>query len=83
MHDVCRYAAFKEEAAMYRNAPDALRRFMPAIVKYAANEDSSVRDPFGNPMPAFLVMEKGECLSDAAHKKPVNAAHAAQVRPCY
>ena len=49
---------------MYRNAPSTLRRFMPAIVKYASNEDGSMRDPFGNPLPAFLIMEKGECLSE-------------------
>lgn len=65
---------------MYRNAPDALRKFMPDAVKFVANEDSSVRDPFGNPMPPFLVMEKGECLSEHSTKGgAVDPIHAAQV----
>jgi hypothetical protein len=75
-----RYAAFKEEASIYRNASEALRQFMPVIMVYGANEDGAVRDPFGNPMPPFLVMEKGEVLSEQARRTPADTAHAAQVR---
>jgi hypothetical protein len=80
---LCRYAAFKEEAAMYRDAPEALRQFMPTIFHYGANEDSSARDPFGNPLPPFLVMEKGEVLSEQARKTPADKAHASEVLCCY
>ena len=66
---------------MYRNAPGALRRFMPDVVRFAANEDSAIRDPFGNPMPPFLVMEKGECLSEPPGRGCASdPMHAAQVR---
>lgn len=70
---------FDEEAAVYRNSPPKLQRFMPAVVKYAANMDCAIQDPFGNSLPPFIVMEKGESLSDRSSNMPVDLFTAAQV----
>lgn len=71
---------YDEEAAMYRNSPLPLRRFMPSVVKYADNSDGASTDPFGTPLQPFIVMEKGECLQDRARNWPVDVFTAAQVR---
>ena len=72
-------AAYEEEAAVYRTSPPKLQRFMPAVVKYADNSDGALRDPFGNPLPPFIVMEKGDSLSDRCRNMPVDLFTAAQV----
>lgn len=72
-------AGYDEEVRVYREAPMQLQRFMPSVSKYVDNLNSSVCDPFGNPLPPFIVMEKGESLSDRAHRMPVDLFTAAQV----
>lgn len=64
---------------MYRDAPLQLKRFMPSVAKYVDNVDEALKDPFGNTLPPFIVMEKGESLSDRARNMPVDLFTAAQV----
>ena len=64
---------------MYRNSPPQLKRFMPKVVKYVANVDDAIVDPFGNPLPPFIVMEKGDSLRDRTRDTPVDVFTAAQV----
>lgn len=71
---------YHEEAAMYRDSPLQLQRFMPAVVKYADNLDGAIKDPFGNVLPPFIMMEKGESLTDRASNVPVDLFTATQVR---
>lgn len=72
-------SVYQEEVDMYRNSPAKLKRFMPRVVKYVANEDSTIVDPFGNTLPPFIVMEKGESLRDRTRDNPVDMFTAAQV----
>lgn len=70
---------YDEEVAIYADAPVQLKRFMPAVNKYVDNLDGSVKDPWGNHVPPFIIMEKGESLSDRAQYMPVDLFTAAQV----
>ncbi|NJR42311.1 MAG: hypothetical protein HC767_06280 [Akkermansiaceae bacterium] len=70
---------YEEEAHMYQTFPQELRRFMPTVVKFAANRDHAITDPFGSPLPPFIVMEKGESLRDRAKNSRVDVFTAAQV----
>lgn len=72
-------SSYQEEADLYRVSCPKLRRFMPKVVKYVTNDDKRVLDPFGNPLPPFIVMEKGESLRDRARNNPVDMFTAAQV----
>lgn len=74
-------SVYEEEADMYRNSPPKLKRFMPKVVKYVPNADDTIVDPFGNPLPPFIVMEKGESLRDRTRDTPVDVFTAAQVLP--
>lgn len=57
-------AAFVEDRRLYEDYPAALRQFMPDVVQIVENDDQHVQDPFGNALPPFIVMEKGESLRD-------------------
>jgi hypothetical protein len=70
---------YDEEVAIYRSAPPKLQRFMPSVAKFVDNIDGALKDPFGNTLPPFIVMEKGESLSDRAQHMPVDLFTAAQV----
>ena len=72
-------SVYEEEADMYRNSPPQLKHSMPKVVKYVPNVDKSIFDPFGNPLPPFIVMEKGESLRDRTRDTPVDVFTAAQV----
>lgn len=74
-----RRGSYDEEACMYQSFPPELRRFMPTVVKYAPNTNRKIKDPFGRPLPPFIVMEKGESLRDRAKNCPVDVFTAAQV----
>jgi hypothetical protein len=76
-------SVYEEEAEMYRNSPPKLKRFMPKVVKYVPNEDGRVLDPFGNALPPFIVMEKGESLRDRNKDTPIDVFTAAQVQLPY
>lgn len=71
---------YNEEASIYQNAPPVVRSFMPDVVQYAPNEDLTVTDPFGNPLPPFIVMENTEPLSDRLHVLPTDILSVAEVR---
>ena len=72
-------ASYEEEVAIYKDAPVKLRNFMPLVSKYVDNLDGAAKGPFGNVLPPFIVMEKGESLSDRASSVPVDLFTAAQV----
>lgn len=69
---------YKEEELIYKSYQEALRKFMPEVVKYGPNTDGAIKDPFGNPLPPFIAMEKGESLRDHM-KSRVDVFTAAQV----
>lgn len=54
---------------------------MPAVATYAPNDDGALRDPFGNVLPAFLCMERGESLADMrqSRRTRVDTQYATQV----
>jgi hypothetical protein len=72
-------AGYEEEVAIYRHAAPKLRNFMPLVSKYVDNVDGAAKSPFGNVLPPFIVMEKGESLSDRSQGIPVDVFTAAQV----
>lgn len=53
---------------------------MPAVSKYADNLDGVIQDSFSNALPPFILMHKGENLTDRACNMPVDLFTAAQVR---
>ena len=75
-------ATYDEEARLYQSFPKQLRRFMPAVEQFVPNEDLAIRDPFGNVLAPFIVMEKGESLRDRAKHSRVDLFTAAQVMHC-
>jgi hypothetical protein len=68
---------YLQEVDVYRNSP--LRSFMPSVLLYESNNDTSIRDPFGGVMPPFIVMEKGESLQERVTKSRVDVFTVAQV----
>lgn len=62
---------------MYRTSP--LRRFMPTVSRMERNADGALKDPFGQPLAPFIVMERGEGLQGRVQKGPVDTFVAAQV----
>jgi hypothetical protein len=69
---------FLEEVDVYSNSP--LRHFMPRVLHFESNEDSSIRDPFGGIIPPFIVMEKGDSLQERARSGRIDVFTAAQVQ---
>lgn len=75
-------STYDEETRLYQSFPKQLRRFMPVVVQFVPNTDQKVRDPFGNALAPFIVMEKGESLRDRANNCRVDLFTAAQVLHC-
>ena len=71
---------FQEERALFREFPLALRHFMPHVVEIVENGDESLKDPFGNALPPFIVMDKGESLRDRASNPEMELFTIAQAR---
>ena len=64
---------YREEAHFYTQYSDALGGFMPKIFLMHDNADGAVTDPFGNVLPPFIVMEKGEPLPTLASQVDIMA----------
>jgi hypothetical protein len=54
---------------------------MPVLVECQRNESCAVQDPFGHPMPPYIVLEKGESLKERTRGIPIDVFTAAQVSP--
>lgn len=70
---------FEEEANTYKTCAPELRRFMPRVLEYQANTHGLICDPFGNTLPPYIVMEKGESLREIGQRMRVDVFTAAQV----
>jgi hypothetical protein len=53
---------------------------MPKVLQEEPNTDSRICDPFGGPMPPYIVLEKGEPLREALSNVSVGTIAAAKVR---
>lgn len=75
-------AAFEGERRLYMHSTAG--RFMPTVLAFEPNEDGRFCDPFDNPMPPCIVMEKGELLTERSPLAADDAATTAQVcsPPC-
>lgn len=60
--------AFEEEKEQYEDKAHPLRRFLPKCYGIHDNTDASFLDGNGRPLPACIVMEKGESLDHWAKR---------------
>jgi hypothetical protein len=56
--------AFTREAELYRDS--GLKRSMPATLAIVANEDGSLRTPYGFSFPPCIIIERGQSLNEWA-----------------
>lgn len=69
---------FTLERSLYSDP--ALRSILPNVADVCPNENGAVTDPSGNPMPPFIVMERGEALDEWAAGSRPDVGSVAQVR---
>lgn len=70
-------ADFEDERRLYLHSTAG--RFMPTVLAFEPNDDGRFCDPFDNPMPPCIVMEKGELLTERSPLAADDAATIAQV----
>lgn len=71
-------AVFAVERSLYGDR--ALQSILPNIADVCDNEDGAITDPRGNPVPPFIVMERGEALDEWAARVRPDVAAVAQAR---
>ena len=57
---------YEVEATLYARTPE-LVQCMPEVLKMVHNKEGSVKDPFGNKMPPYIAMERGDSLTNLIH----------------
>jgi hypothetical protein len=67
------------EVNIYKRCGPELQRLMPKVIQFQPNEDGSICDPFGTPMPPYIVLERGESLREFSRKRQVNTISTAKL----
>lgn len=71
-------SVFTLERSLYSDP--ALRSILPNIADVCPNDSGAVTDPTGNPVPPFIIMERGEALDEWSVRARPDVRAAAQAR---